>query len=325
MTAYELLGCGAKFQANNICSHTVSIVLVKVSLLCLYSSGKLRGKMREKYIHNRIVQLVVSEKLQYVSAMGAGLLVGTALAVIIPEGIHALQADQAALKSPVLAGTAHAEPVHAPDLHSTIGVSLVLGFVFMVLVDQCSSSVSRDVENGSTKSSSRNFTATLGLVVRSVSDGVALGAAATTAHADVEMIVFVAIMLHKAPASFGLVTFLLKEGLLKTTAKKHLLIFSASAPLLALLTFFCLGQESKEKLSSVNATGIAMLFSAGTFLYVATVHVLSEITSGHSHSATRSATNGEIIDRKRSLTPCELLCLVFGALLPLLLAMGHHH
>jgi zinc transporter 9 len=28
-------------------------------------------------------------------------------------------------------------------------------------------------------------------------DGIALGAAATTAHTDVEMIVFVAIMLHK--------------------------------------------------------------------------------------------------------------------------------
>lgn len=44
-------------------------------------------------------------------------------------------------------------------------------------------------------------------------DGVALGAAATTSHADVEIIVFLAIMLHKAPAAFGLVTFLLHEGI----------------------------------------------------------------------------------------------------------------
>lgn len=42
-----------------------------------------------------------------------------------------------------------------------------------------------------------NMTATLGLVVHSAVDGVALGAAATTTHTDVEMIVFVAIMLHK--------------------------------------------------------------------------------------------------------------------------------
>lgn len=59
----------------------------------------------------------------------------------------------------------------------------------------------------------RNITATIGLVVHAAADGVALGAAATTSHADVEIIVFLAIMLHKAPAAFGLVTFLLHEGI----------------------------------------------------------------------------------------------------------------
>lgn len=46
-----------------------------------------------------------------------------------------------------------------------------------------------------------------------VADGIALGAAATTSHADVEIIVFLAIMLHKAPAAFGLVTFLMHKGI----------------------------------------------------------------------------------------------------------------
>lgn len=41
------------------------------------------------------------------------------------------------------------------------------------------------------------MTATLGLVVHAAADGVALGAAATTSQADVEIIVFLAIMLHK--------------------------------------------------------------------------------------------------------------------------------
>lgn len=61
--------------------------------------------------------------------------------------------------------------------------------------------------------SERNITATIGLVVHAAADGVALGAAATTSHADVEIIVFLAIMLHKAPAAFGLVTYLLHEGI----------------------------------------------------------------------------------------------------------------
>lgn len=34
--------------------------------------------------------LVVQEKLKLVTVLGAGLLCGTALAVIIPEGVHAL-------------------------------------------------------------------------------------------------------------------------------------------------------------------------------------------------------------------------------------------
>lgn len=99
-------------------------------------------------------------------------------------------------------------------------------------------------------------------------------------------------------------------------------MFSLSAPLLALLTFFGIGQEGKETLSSINATGIAMLFSAGTFLYVATVHVLPELTSksGHSHG-------GSVIEtsERKGLRTVELTFLIIGALLPLLLSLGHHH
>lgn len=79
--------------------------------------------------------------------------------------------------------------VSAEDIHSLIGLSLVLGFVFMLLIDQCSTKRSGVKE--------RSMTATLGLVVHAAADGVALGAAATTSQADVEAIVFFAIMLHK--------------------------------------------------------------------------------------------------------------------------------
>lgn len=95
-----------------------------------------------------------------------------------------------------------------PEYSSTIGLSLVLGFVFMMIVDQISSR-----QNNDSYGSDRNSTATIGLVVHAAADGIALGAAATTSHHDVEMIVFLAIMLHKAPAAFGLVSFLLHEGI----------------------------------------------------------------------------------------------------------------
>lgn len=193
------------------------ILLVIVMLIGSYLAGS--------------IPLVVSlseEKLKVVTVFGAGLLVGTALTVIIPEGIRALYSEggnsghSSISHSPnapghtlsldgggVAAAAAVGGDDHGSNEHSsTIGLSLVLGFVFMMIVDQISSRRGSD-----SYGSDRNSTATIGLVVHAAADGVALGAAATTSHQDVEMIVFLAIMLHKAPAAFGLVSFLLHEGI----------------------------------------------------------------------------------------------------------------
>lgn len=205
----------------------------------------------------------------------------------------------------------------------------------MMLVDQ----ISVRQNEAASSQSDRNSTATIGLVVHAAADGVALGAAATTNHADVEMIIFLAIMLHKAPAAFGLVSFLLHEGIERKRIRKHLAIFSMAAPLLALLTYFGIGPEQKETLNSVNATGIAMLFSGGTFLYVATVHVLPELTQQqhHHHSGGGVAyshleSGGGLVESMTTsakgygaLRNSELAILITGALLPSLLTMGHHH
>lgn len=50
-----------------------------------------------------------------------------------------------------------------------------------------------------------------------------------------------------------------------------------------------------------------MLFSAGTFLYVATVHVLPEIT------------------QREHLKLTELFTLIGGSFLPSILTVNHHH
>lgn len=278
---------------------TVLFLLSVVMLIGSYMAGSIP-----------LIMSLSESKLQIVSIFGAGLLVGTALSVIIPEGIRALFSS-VPLHKEITAGVTSAHEVageHSqPDLNAAIGFSLVLGFVVMLLVDQISSRHNRDVESGTI--GSPKLTATVGLVVHSAVDGVALGAAATTTHTDVEFIVFIAIMLHKAPAAFGLVSFLMHEGLDRKRIRRHLLVFSLSAPVLAMITYTCIGQEGKEKLSSLNATGIAMLFSAGTFLYVATVHVLPELTGrlgGY-------------------LAFSQLFALVLGTLLPLVLTVGHHH
>lgn len=197
----------------------VLILLVVVMLVGSYLAGSIP-----------LVVTLSEEKLKVVTVFGAGLLVGTALTVIIPEGIRALYSDIVSpphihlnnVNSPSN-NIATSQPSNAQSSRSlmngldehietehstTIGLSLVLGFVFMLIVDQISSRRATD-----SYGSDRNSTATIGLVVHAAADGVALGAAATTSHQDVEMIVFLAIMLHKAPAAFGLVSFLLHEGI----------------------------------------------------------------------------------------------------------------
>nr|XP_023019990.1 zinc transporter ZIP9-B isoform X1 [Leptinotarsa decemlineata]XP_023019991.1 zinc transporter ZIP9-B isoform X2 [Leptinotarsa decemlineata] len=256
------------------------------------------------------------DKLKKITVFGAGLLVGTALTVIIPEGVRSLIPEESHQHAHNESKTLeHKDPL------SVIGISLVLGFIFMLLVDQISQS-----RNENLNPSERNVTATIGLVVHAAADGVALGAAATTSHADVEIIVFLAIMLHKAPAAFGLVTFLLHEGIDRQRIRKHLLIFSLSAPILTCLTYFGIGQKQKETLNSMNATGIAMLFSAGTFLYVATVHVLADITQAQSSydklPLTESTKQSASSSRLKTI---ELVFLIMGCLFPLFLSLGHHH
>uniref|UniRef100_A0A8C2R1T3 Zinc transporter ZIP9 n=1 Tax=Capra hircus TaxID=9925 RepID=A0A8C2R1T3_CAPHI len=285
-----------------------------------------------------IIPLAVNfseERLKLVTVLGAGLLCGTALAVIMPEGVHALYEDilegkhhQASQTQNVIASdkaavvpVAH-EHEHSHDhtqLHAYIGVSLVLGFVFMLLVDQIGSSHVHSTDDPETaRPSNSKITTTLGLVVHAAADGVALGAAASTSQTSVQLIVFVAIMLHKAPAAFGLVSFLMHAGLERNRIRKHLLVFALAAPVMSMVTYLGLSKSSKEALSEVNATGVAMLFSAGTFLYVATVHVLPEVGGmGHSHKP--DPTGG------RGLSRLEVAALVLGCLIPLVLSIGHQH
>lgn len=234
-------------------------------------------------------------KIQLCSIFGAGLLVGVALAVIIPEGVSALYS---------LGGDNDGSE---KDQGFTVAVSLIAGFVMMLLIDNLGGGHSHshggpparpgspdyqrlDTESNVTGSgastppqrSSGSNTITLGLIVHAAADGIALGAASATERSDLQLIVFIAIMLHKAPAAFGLTSVLLREHLSHDRIRTNLFIFSLAAPMGAIATivvFYLIG--GGETLGADwGGPAIAMLFSAGTFLYVATVHVLPEVTHG---------------------------------------------
>lgn len=183
--------------------------------------------------------------------------------------------------------------------HAWIGIALTSGFILMYLIDKLPEFASptknervpyhisldnlgSGLRRGSSpirgdgsllnagQSSSRrghSFATTTGLVIHAAADGIALGA--SSADTGLSFIIFLAIMVHKAPASFGLTSVLLKQGLSSRTARAHLLIFSLAAPVGALTTFLfsqMMGSSSSDEAGSQWRTGMLLLFSGGTFL-----------------------------------------------------------
>ncbi|KAJ2977923.1 hypothetical protein NUW58_g7662 [Xylaria curta] len=315
-------------------------------------------------------------QLRLIASIGIGILVGTSLIVIIPEGIEAVAEASIAthhphlrsLHSPRDGGTAwwkeesldlQAEPAwsansekelsldtlvvsasnnaaaaalearnpadepESPKQASSpsaetppagsgmptfyIGLSLVLGFILMFLVDRLprhasenfqpppprhislsnlgGSSLSAGEEESEgflgsltpTPKQSRSLATTTGLVIHAAADGIAMGASVSSADKKLGLIVFIAIMVHKAPAAFGLTSVLLKQGLSKRAARGHLIVFSLASPFGAWVTFILvsfLGGGAQGEVSQWW-TGMLLLFSAGTFLYVA-MHTMQE-------------------------------------------------
>ncbi|KAG5920320.1 hypothetical protein E4U61_007973 [Claviceps capensis] len=392
-------------------------------------------------------------QLRLISSIGIGILVGTSLIVIIPEGIEAAASSPidshthnvrgfarrnpwiAALESrditeqlttvisdatrpatgppPSEHGTAHivvpqtgavstkakradepgektpedsqaGRPKHADESHKDegghhgaeipafeVGLSMILGFILMFLIDRLPKHASQSLHSGPqpqhfsldnlggltparalgganedvdeeegflgsltpTPKHTRTLATTIGLVIHAAADGIAMGASSTTSDMKLGFVIFIAIMIHKAPAAFGLTSVLLRQGLSKRAARGHLVVFSLAAPVGAISTWIMikmLGGGNLDGESGTWWTGMLLLFSGGTFLYVA-MHVMQEDNSAHSHDGVSSGngySDGSMsISQRKAKGPDirDTLATVAGMLLPLLTQLGHHH
>ncbi|CEP14049.1 hypothetical protein [Parasitella parasitica] len=337
-------------------------------------------------------------KIRILNALGAGLLIGTSLMVVIPEGVETIYSSRTSATTSANSKSSHkSDFAEIPNLttlnthknwasaedqdyhddnlyrivkkrtpehekeeeegkeHVAVGLSLIIGFSLMFVIDQVSSlhmtvpnsnieyseldtvgggSLEHEEEAAgpaaaaSTANAESIFpdthtipvnqasmTPTVGLVVHAAADGIALGASAS--HPQLSMVVFIAIMLHKAPASFALTSVLLASGLSRATIRKHLLLFALAAPLGALFTYFALYFFSSSSTSASTLeywTGVLLVFSGGTFLYVA-MHALQEAAeSNHHHGSGRPKA-----DRS------QLLIILAGMVTPIFLSMTHSH
>ncbi|KIK26749.1 hypothetical protein PISMIDRAFT_675689 [Pisolithus microcarpus 441] len=289
------------------------------------------------------LSIALSRKhLSILSTLGTGLLIGTALGVVIPEGVEEIATSNSDRSS----------------LSVRVGASVLTGFAFMLLIEEYFSSHAAsllphhqvhgntqgdtfqiDLEElereqgisepaiagsrqpstarhfGNDDASHRVFPLSLGLVVHALVDGYALGVSATADERSsaLSLIVFLAIIVHKAPTALALTTSLLSRSLPVVECKRHLLVFSLATPVSAILSYLlCSLPFMNQRLGP----GVPLLFSGGTFLYVATVL---------QHSADRvpdaPLSTGGISKVARSIT------LVVGMFFPLVVSqlIGHGH
>ncbi|KKA27135.1 hypothetical protein TD95_000398 [Thielaviopsis punctulata] len=235
----------------------------------------------------------------------------------------------------------------------SIGFSLITGFLLMFLIDRLprhaaerlSPPAPREIslDNLGADSHSDEETAgflsslspssphsssnalTVGLVIHAAADGIAMGASSSTQNTQLGFIIFLAIMVHKAPAAFGLTSVLLKQGVSKYVARGHLLVFSLAAPCGALATWLLIhllgGESAMQGAKGHHWTGMLLLFSAGTFLYVA-MHAMQEESGNHEGHPSNGYPDSP--HRKRSGPQMrDTLATAAGFLLPLIAQMAH--
>lgn len=267
-------------------------------------------------LHFHLTDSVITK----LSLMGTGLLISSALTIIVPEGSEMIYAGSNTDISAIEKDSVEHSAVHY------IGIAIILGFITMFLIDQIVARPKADtgasayiaVDNlqemyeprsnsaGLNLASVRNdYADTFGLCVHSLADGIALGSS-VQASAKTSIIVFIAIVVHKGPAAFGLVSLLLSRSVPRRTIQYHLLLFSISAPVGALVSY-AIVQKLGLSYSEVQITdfsGLFLLFSGGTFLYVAVSHL-----------------------PHRSLQSYECLSVLGGLFLPVMVSrlIGHGH
>ena len=173
--------------------------------------------------------------LSIVSAIGAGLMVGAAFTVVIPESINDALADMGGLETEDAALSAY----------RLIGICVTVGFGFMMVVDALTHSCCghhhdhhhgeeahlevdlqeklheehgeenhKEEHEHNDYKHGHSYQATVwGLCFHSIFDGVAIGATMLDQNPRVLWVILAAIVLHKTAAAFGLGAYFKKVGL----------------------------------------------------------------------------------------------------------------
>ncbi len=201
------------------------------------------------------------------TAIAAGLLLASAMVIVIPEGFEVLFLSHETGSIP------HSERFLGLPPVLASGLAILGGFMLMLGLE--ARGISHEIDGH--RQTVRLLS--LGLGIHALTDGLALGASVATNLMAITLPILAAVTIHKLPVAFGLGAFLWSE---RNTAEgrpmRSLLAFSLATPVGLILTFLFLRHLSHEWI------GLMLLFSGGTFLYVAAVDVLGRIRKEHAAS-----------------------------------------
>ena len=224
------------------------------------------------------------ETLRRITGIASGILLASALLVVIPEGFE-------------LATGEHEESSEEEEGvdNLLIGGAVLAGFLMMLILE--GSGIGHAVheehhdhhdEHGHEHVHHRNspWIIVLGLSLHSAADGLAIGSAAAGSTEAVTALVALAVLIHKVPAAFSLGVFSMHERENRNDSVRDIVMFSLATPVMILVSFYTLqGMDD-------HLIALVMLFAAGTFLYVATVDTLPDI---HNPETGRAAVRNVLI------------------------------
>ena len=251
------------------------------------------------------------KQLEVLTGVASGLLLASALMVVIPEGFHTAAISEAEIHEEhgdeehgdEDAGFTHdaEEPIHldegsgfvySPEL---LGLTILAGFVAMLVLEGFGVGHAVHEEHhdhadghghGHVHHPTSMSVLAVGLSAHALADGLAIGSAAVAGDTAFSILVAFAVLLHRVPAAFSLGLFALHETEDSSAAIRGLLAFSLATPLAMVLSYLLLDGASQ------GVVALTLLFSAGTFVYVATVDTLPAI---HNPETGRSSVRNVIV------------------------------
>ena len=214
--------------------------------------------------------------LARMTALAAGFLIASAAMVAIPEGFKLLNE------------AGHHVTIGGVAAPMVGGLAILAGFLFLFLLEVFGVSHGIHEEHhdhtedsdhphhpargaiGQNGGTHLTWIVVVGLTLHAAMDGVALGAALASGSVALTISLVLAVSMHKLPAAFSMTAYSRHAGISRLRSMLDLTAFALATPVALVVVAAALAGIGEVWI------GLALLVSAGTFLYVATVDVLPQ-------------------------------------------------